>query len=200
MGHACCVSACITITRRALLFFETLDAAAAACRSCCWHARFHYLVNSGLLGFRNRSLLKRELRDNNQSDKITCFYYASLSTSRFQSLVGIIPFFEKPKSRASDSSQYTMQDIVLEKMNANSSYLKKKKQNKKQKTKSYSNSRRVGSTRKGGACFVDNISVRYMSVAFMTIFKKWIFITFFFKIFLSQFVQLLTVKWTWTVN
>lgn len=166
MGHACCVD---RAPSHGALYYFLKRSMCGCCSRCCWHARFHYLVNSGLLGFRNRSLLKRELRDNNQSDKITCFYYASLSTSRFQSLVRHHSIFLKTqvpwplRPRWFDSSLYSsVQDIILEKINANSSYLKQKKKA----------IPAVGSSRKGGTRFVDNISVRYMSVAFMTMLKN----------------------------
>jgi hypothetical protein len=82
-------------------------------------------------------------------------------------LLDIIPFFFKPKSRGRSghvdlTHRYIHQYIILEKINANNSYLKKKKKA----------IPAVGSSRKGGTRFVDNISVRYMSLAFMTMFKN----------------------------
>lgn len=75
--------ACTTI--RQCIFFN------AEC--CCWHAQFHYLVNSVLVGIRNHSLLKRELRDNNNSDKIK--YFTTQFFGRvFQSFANIIQFLE----------------------------------------------------------------------------------------------------------
>jgi hypothetical protein len=163
MGHACCVD---RAPSHGALYYFLKRSMCGCCSRCCWHARFHYLVNSGLLGFRNLSLLKRELRDNNQSDKITCFYYASLSTSRFQSLVRHHSIFFKTqvpwplRPRWFDSSLYT--SVHHSRKNKCKQFLFKKK-------KAIS---AVGSSRKGGTRFVDNISVRYMSLAFMTMLKN----------------------------